>query len=71
VSQESNASCYYSNDWLIPIAEEAKPIFSQFSQNTAIEVAAAVLKGAIRVRILSLGQLFSLLTTRNKWALGS
>ena len=46
MSQESNESRYHSNEWLIPIAEEAKPIFSQFPQETAIEVATAVLKGA-------------------------
>jgi|GEM_PF-1643281 len=46
MSQESGASRYYSNDWLIPIAEEAKPVFSQFPRETAIEVATAVLKGA-------------------------
>jgi hypothetical protein len=46
MSQESNEPRYTSNDWLVPIAEEAKPIFSQFPQETAIEVATAVLKGA-------------------------
>ena len=39
-------SRYTSNEWLKPIAEQAKPIFSQFPQDTAIEVATAVLKKA-------------------------
>lgn len=45
MSQESGASRYYSNEWLIPIAEEAKPVFSEFPKDTAIEVATALLKG--------------------------
>ncbi|HET8669516.1 MAG TPA: hypothetical protein VFM05_02485 [Candidatus Saccharimonadales bacterium] len=46
MSQGSGESRYFSNGWLIPIAEEAKPIFAQFPPETAIEVATAVLKGA-------------------------
>src|SRR6266404_350105 len=38
-------SRYTSNEWLNPIATEAKPIFARFPRDTAIEVASAVLKG--------------------------
>jgi hypothetical protein len=44
MSELADESRYTSNEWLVPIAEEATPIFSQFSQETAIEVATAVLK---------------------------
>jgi hypothetical protein len=40
MSQENNIT-----EWMTPIAEEAKPIFAEFSQETAIEIAAGVLKG--------------------------
>lgn len=46
MSQVSGESPYHSDELLIPIAEEAKPVFSQFPPETAIEVATAVLKGA-------------------------
>jgi hypothetical protein len=44
MSTPGGESRYTSNEWLVPIAGEAMPIFSQFPQETAIEVAAAVLK---------------------------
>lgn len=33
-----------SNDWLVPIVEEARPVLDSFDRETAIEIAVAVLK---------------------------
>lgn len=37
---------YHSNDWIIPIVDEARPILDSFPRETALEVAATTLKAS-------------------------